>query len=150
MKSMNDTKQEMASFGNIESFDPKNPEKWIVSLASPKELSLEYDDLIKLLTDHFCPKPNIIVQRFFFNKRNQGDESVSAYVAELRKLSEDCEFMDLEDRLRDRLVCGLRNESIVKRLLSESNLTFEKALNIAICDESASADASVLQEKLRK
>ncbi|UYV67937.1 hypothetical protein LAZ67_5002548 [Cordylochernes scorpioides] len=119
------------------------------SLSSPKELSfVEYDDLIKLLTDHFCPKPNIIVQRFLFNKRNQGEESVSAYVAELRKLSEDCEFMDLEDRLRDRLVCGLRKESIVKRLLSESNLTFEKALNIAICDESASADASVLQEKI--
>ncbi|UYV72607.1 K02A2.6-like, partial [Cordylochernes scorpioides] len=161
----------------MESFDPKNPEKWIVylermiffflandivklerrkaifltligaetyaiarSLASPKELSfVEYDDLIKLLTDHFCPKPNVIVQRYHFNKRNQGTESVSAYVAELRKLSENCEFVDLEDRLRDRLVCGLRKESIVKRLLSESNLTFEKALNFAICDESASA-----------
>ncbi|UYV66609.1 K02A2.6-like [Cordylochernes scorpioides] len=169
-----------------ESFDPKNPEKWITyfermiffflandivklerrkaifltligaetyalarSLASPKELSfVEYDDLIKLVTDHFCPKPNIIVKRFLFNKRNQGDESVSAYIAELRKLSEDCEFVDLEDRLRDKLVCGLRNESLVKRLLSEKDLTFEKAMNLAICDESASADASVLQEKI--
>ncbi|UYV80200.1 K02A2.6-like, partial [Cordylochernes scorpioides] len=175
----------MANFGSIESFDPKNPEKWIVnlermiffflandivkaerrkaifltligaetyaiarSLASPKELSfVEYDYLIKLLTDHFCPKPNIIVQRFLFNKRNQGDESVSAYVAELRKLSENCEFVDLEDRLRDRLVCGLRKESIVKILLSESNLTFKKALNIAICDESASAQTPVFCKK---
>ncbi|UYV82422.1 K02A2.6-like [Cordylochernes scorpioides] len=155
----------MANFGNIESFDPKNPEKSITylermnffflandivkverrkaifltligaetyaiarSLASPS--FVEYDDLIKLLTDHF------------------GDESVSAYDAELRKLSDVCEFMDLEDRLRDRLVCGLRKESIVKRSLSESNLTFEKALNIAICDESASAGASVLQERI--
>ncbi|UYV72938.1 hypothetical protein LAZ67_10001233, partial [Cordylochernes scorpioides] len=122
------------------------------SLASPKELSLvEYDNLIKLLADHFCPKPNLIVQRLFFNKRNQGEESVSAYVAELRKLSENCEFVDLEDRLRDGLVCELRKESIVKRLLSESNLTFDKALNIAICDESASADAPVFcKKKLRK
>ncbi|UYV79636.1 K02A2.6-like, partial [Cordylochernes scorpioides] len=176
----------MANFGNIEAFDPKNPEKWITylermnffflandivkperrkaifltligaeiyalarSLASPKELSfVEYDNLIKLLTDHFSPKPNIIVQRFLFNKRNQGDESVSAYIAELRRLSEDCEFVDLDDRLRDKLVCGLRNESLVKRLLSEKDLTFEKALNLAICDESASADASMLQEKI--
>ncbi|UYV70210.1 K02A2.6-like [Cordylochernes scorpioides] len=119
------------------------------SLASPKELSfVEYDNLIKLLTDHFSPKPNIIVQRFLFNKRNQGDESVSAYIAELRRLSEDCEFVDLDDRLRDKLVCGLRNESLVKRLLSEKDLTFEKAVNLAICDESASADASMLQEKI--
>ncbi|UYV83165.1 hypothetical protein LAZ67_23000045 [Cordylochernes scorpioides] len=50
-----------------------------------------------LLTDHFCPKPNVIVQRYNFNKRNQGTESVSAYVAELRKLSENCEFIDLDE-----------------------------------------------------
>ncbi|UYV70463.1 K02A2.6-like, partial [Cordylochernes scorpioides] len=119
------------------------------SLASPKELSfVEYDDLIKLLTDHFCPRPNVIVQRYHFNKGNQGTESVSAYVAQLRKLSENCEFVDLDDRLRDQLVCGLRNESLVKRLLSEKDLTFEKAVNLAICDESASADASMLQEKI--
>ncbi|UYV78128.1 hypothetical protein LAZ67_16000203, partial [Cordylochernes scorpioides] len=101
-----------------------------------------------LLTGHFCPKPNVIVQRYHFNKRNQGTESVSAYVAELRKLSENCEFIDLDDRLRDRLVCGLRNEFLVKRLLSEKDLTFEKAVNLALCDESASTDASILQEKM--
>ncbi|UYV78632.1 K02A2.6-like, partial [Cordylochernes scorpioides] len=45
-----------------------------------------------------------------------------------------------------RLVCGLRKESLVKRLLSEAALTLEKAINIALCDESASANASVLME----
>ncbi|UYV70680.1 K02A2.6-like, partial [Cordylochernes scorpioides] len=119
------------------------------SLAAPKPLNdIDYSELIKLLTGHFCPKPNVIVQRYHFNKRNQSTESVSAYVAELRKLSENCEFIDLDDRLRDRLVCGLRNEFLVKRLLSEKDLTFEKAVNLALCDESASADASILQEKM--
>ncbi|UYV83354.1 K02A2.6-like, partial [Cordylochernes scorpioides] len=119
------------------------------SLAAPKPLNdIDYSELIKLLTGHFCPKPNVIVQRYHFNKRNQGTESVSAYVAELRKLSENCEFIDLDDRLRNRLVCGLRNEFLVKRLLSEKDLTFEKAVNLALCDESASADASILQEKM--
>ncbi|UYV83329.1 K02A2.6-like [Cordylochernes scorpioides] len=88
----------------------------------------------------------VIVQRFHFNKHNQGNESIASYIAELRILSENCEFVDLDDRLRDRLVCGLIKESLVKRLLSEAALTFEKAINIALCDESASANASVLME----
>ncbi|UYV82261.1 hypothetical protein LAZ67_21001490 [Cordylochernes scorpioides] len=71
------------------------------SLAAPKSLNeIDFSELIKLLTDHFCPKPQVIVQRYHFNKKNQGLESVSAYVAELRKLSENCEFVDLDDRLR--------------------------------------------------
>ncbi|UYV70064.1 hypothetical protein LAZ67_7001689 [Cordylochernes scorpioides] len=119
------------------------------SLAAPKPLNdIVYSELVKLLTDHFCPKPNVIVQIYHFNKRNQGTESVSVYVAELRKLSENCEFIDLDHRLRDRLVCGLRNESLIKILLSEKDLTFEKAVNLALCDESASTDASILQEKI--
>ncbi|UYV73123.1 hypothetical protein LAZ67_10001885 [Cordylochernes scorpioides] len=40
----------------------------------------------------------------------------------------------------------LKKESLVKRLLSEKDLTFEKAMDIALCDESASANASVLME----
>ncbi|UYV64514.1 hypothetical protein LAZ67_3001065 [Cordylochernes scorpioides] len=67
---------------------------------------------------------------------------------ELRKLSENCEFIDLDDRLRDRPVCGLRNETWVKRLLSDRDLTFKKAVNLAPCDQSASVDASILKERM--
>lgn len=42
------------------------------------------------------------------------------FVAALHKLAEHCEFGDvLNDSLRDRLVCGLRNEAIQKKLLTE-------------------------------
>ncbi|UYV79053.1 hypothetical protein LAZ67_17000926 [Cordylochernes scorpioides] len=117
------------------------------SLAAPKDLAhVDYEEILNILTGHFCPKPNVIVQRYHFNKHNQGNESIASYVAELRRLSENCEFIDLDDRLRDRLVCGLRKVSLVKRLLSETVLTLEKAINIALCDESASANASVLME----
>ncbi|UYV75399.1 K02A2.6-like [Cordylochernes scorpioides] len=117
------------------------------SLAAPKDLArVNYEEIVNILTGHFCPRPNLIVQRYHFNKHNQGNEPIATYIAELRRLSENCEFVDLDDRLRDRLVCGLKKESLVKRLLSEKDLTFEKAMDIALCDESASANASVLME----
>ena len=59
-------------------------------------------------------------------------ETITEYVAELRRLAATCEFGEfLNDALRDRLVCGQRNESVQKRLLSEANLTFSKALKLA-------------------
>ncbi|UYV81191.1 hypothetical protein LAZ67_20000276 [Cordylochernes scorpioides] len=84
---------------------------------------VDSNKILNILTGHFCPKPNVIVQRYHFNKHNQGNEPIATYIAELRRLSENCEFVDLDDRLRDRLVCGLRKESLVKRLLSEAALT---------------------------
>ena len=54
------------------------------------------------------------------------------YVAALRKLAERCEYGgNLEEMLWDRLVCGLTNDLIQRRLLTDTTLDFDKALNIA-------------------
>ena len=60
------------------------------------------------------------------------EESVSTFIVELRKLSEFRNFRDmLDDMLCNRLVCGINHPGIQKRLLSESDLTLEKALEIS-------------------
>lgn len=57
---------------------------------------------------------------------------MAAFVAELRQLSEHCEFgAVLEDMLRDRLVCGINDDGIQRRLLGEVTLTFKRALEVA-------------------
>ena len=69
------------------------------------------------------------------------------YVAELHSLTEHCNFgSTLNTMLRDRLVCGVNNDSIQKRLLSESALTFEDALKIATSMESATRNALQTRE----
>ena len=58
------------------------------------------------------PCQNIIAKRFKFNScvRN-ANQSVSMFVAELRKLTEYCEYGEsLNDMLRERLVCGINHE----------------------------------------
>ena len=95
------------------------------------------------------PKPLIIAERYRFYKRDQKEgESVNEYVAQLRKLSKYCEFNAfLNDALRDKIFCGVRNVHMQKRLLSESELTLTKVkLEISVAMETAAKDASELQD----
>ena len=109
--------------------------------------TISYKDLVALLTSHFDPKPSSIVQRFkFYNRSRQKGESIATYVAALRALSEHCEYGDsLKLMLRDRLICGINHEGIQRRLLSEKNLTFNNALEIALAMEAATKDTKDLQ-----
>ena len=95
----------------------------LVTPEDPKDNS--YEDLAKLLQNHFMPKPSTIVQRFRFNARSQQPgETIAMFLAELRHLSEHCEFgITLDEMLRDRLVCVVRDIRIQRRLLVEPKLT---------------------------
>ena len=106
-----------------------------------------YDQLETALREHFEPKRLVVVERFQFNRRNQGNgESVLEYVAEIKRLAGTCTFGEfLTEALRDRFVCGLTNESIQRRLLSEANLDFEKAVQIARGMETAQKNSQVVQ-----
>ena len=104
------------------------------SLTAPdKPQDKSYEQLVTILKAHFEPKPLLIAERFHFYRRNQAiGESLAQFVAGLRRLATHCEFGDqLNDALRDHFVCGLRSESIQKRLLSEQALTFTRALDQA-------------------
>lgn len=83
---------------------------------------MTFDDLINNLTDHLSPRPSEIVERFRFDKREQTlGETVAVYIAELPRLAIHC-----DKTLKDRFVCGLKQEHIKKKLLVEPNLTLEK------------------------
>lgn len=111
-----------------------------------KPISKSYDDIVAILAAHFSPKPLVIAERFRFHKRNQEEgESVAVFVAALRRLAEHCEFgAALNDTIRDRLVCGMRSEAAQKRLLTESALTLDKAMEISVSMELAARDAHQL------
>ena len=120
------------------------------SLTAPlKPSEKSYEEIVEILRAHLSPKPLVIAERFRFHKRDQrDDETIGAFVADIRKLSHHCEFGEtLDASLRDRLVCGLRNELIQKRLLSEADLTFTRAIAIAVAMETAAKDASELQHQ---
>ena len=90
----------------------------------------------------------VIAERFRFHKRNQrSGESISEYCIAIQKLSEHCDFgTTLNTALRDRLVCGLANEYIQRKLLADADLTYDQAKAIALAAETATKDS----EELRK
>ena len=117
----------------------------LVSPVKPAEKSL--NELMDALRGHFEPKKLVTAARFQFHQRQQqAGESVSTYLAELRKMAVPCEFGDsLSECLKDRLVCGLRNEAHQKRLLSEPELTLDKAQAICQSLETAELNAQTLR-----
>ena len=120
------------------------------NLLAPVVPSEKYDELVATMKGHLNPKSIVIAERLKFHHRNQReDETVSQYMAELRKLSEHCDFRDyLEEALRDRLVCGLRSKAIQRRLLLE-NLTLSTAYDLTHGLETASRRARELQASMK-
>jgi hypothetical protein len=119
------------------------------SLCAPdKVASKSYAQICELLDGHFNPRPSEIVQRFHFHNRVQrAGESVSEFLAELRKLSEHCNFgTSLEDLLRDRLVCGIADSQTRNLLLREPTLTLKSAKDIALAAESAARNCRLLSD----
>ena len=116
----------------------------LVSPELPKDKS--YDDLVGLLKKHFDPEPIVIAERFHFYQRNQKPgESIADYLAVLRRLASRCQFGNfLSEALRDKLVCGMHSESILKVLLTKANLTLEKAMEISQAMEAAAVQSKEL------
>ena len=80
-------------------------------------------------------------------RNHQQGESMATFIAELRHLTRYCSFGDsLKEMLCDRLVCGIENGPIQRRLLAEPSLTLDNAIEIAIAMESADHNARDLQK----
>ena len=122
----------------------------LVAPAKPGEKT--YKELVDALTAHLAPKPLVIAERFRFHKRVQKEgESIKVYAASLQKLAEHCAFgQSLADTLRDRLVCGMRNEKVQQRLLTMGDLTFRKAVEEAEMAERASKDVVEFHESVHE
>ena len=114
--------------------------------------SSKFEELVEIISAHYDSKSSFIVQRLkFYNRVRASGESIAAFVASLGKIAEHCEYKDsLKDMLRDRLVCGVNHDGIQQKLLAEKNLTYDKALEIALTMETAEQGTKYLkaQDKL--
>ncbi len=66
-------------------------------------------------------------------------------MASLRKFSEHhCKYEAiLDDMLRDRLVCGVRDRRIQQRLLAETDITLQRAMELALaCSRGSNSQLS--------
>ena len=108
--------------------------KLLSSLLAPaKPGDKLYTTLVDKLSEHFTPAPSEIVERFKFHTRFcKPGESITAFVSKLRYIAKSCNLGDtLETMLRDHIVCGINDTIIQHCLLSEKELSFKTALELA-------------------
>ena len=101
--------------------------------------SKTFDELVAVLSDHFEPPPSETVESLkFFRRVRHAGESVSTFIAELRRMAKYCNFGTFLDRmLRDRIICGIECEDIQVKLISEPSLTLSRAVEIAVAMDAA-------------
>ncbi|XP_076049435.1 uncharacterized protein LOC143030158 [Oratosquilla oratoria] len=116
----------------------------LLSPAKPEESAL--DKVLDTLRAHFKPTPVLIYECYkFYSRAQKSNESVKDFVAALKALAHTCEFGTmLSQMLRDRFVMGLASDKIQQVLLTESELTFEKAISMATARETALKDVQAM------
>lgn len=94
------------------------------------------DDIFGKLKEKIVPVDYIVYARYEFQTTNQGDETFDDYLLKLQKLLKSANYEKSknslnDDILRDRIVVGVKNVELRRKLLKISELTLAKA--IAIC-----------------
>ena len=121
--------------------------KLIKTLVAPAAVTdVTFDEIAALVQTHYQPKPSVIMRRFRFNTciRHPG-ENITAFIARLRDLAAHCEYGDnTVELIRDRIVCGIRDDALQRSLLSVPKLTFDKACELTLLHESAEQNSKVL------
>ena len=92
--------------------------------------------LVEAFRNYCEGKDNITVVRYRFNSYNQVNESMETYIRELRNRITHCEYGVLEDSLlRDRLVCGVKDNELRSRLLQTPCLTLTQCIEMCRLNE---------------
>ncbi|UYV82346.1 K02A2.6-like, partial [Cordylochernes scorpioides] len=88
--------------------------------------------IIEALDNHFTPQKNVIYERYIFNTSNQEEnEGIDSYTNRLRGLASSCEYDILtEELIRDRIVLGIKDNRVRKKLLMEPKLNLSLAIDI--------------------
>ncbi|XP_049886982.1 uncharacterized protein LOC126381553 [Pectinophora gossypiella] len=122
----------------------------LVNLASPKKpKDLTFTEADDLMRKHLQPSPSALAERYRFRQRRQNvEENIAGYVAELKRLARNCKFgSSLSENLRDQFVCGMRSEVIRQRLFAEDDdLSFSNAVTVASSLEAAERDAAAVEQ----
>ena len=130
---VNDIKTDNKQRAVLLSFCGPSTYQLIRSVVSPaKPTKKKFHKIVQLMNEYYFPRLSVMMQHFSFNSRSRKrGKSVATFVADLRRLSEHCDFCkSLGEMLCDRLICGINDDRMQRRLLAESGLTFKKVYEL--------------------
>ncbi|XP_062715960.1 uncharacterized protein LOC134291782 [Aedes albopictus] len=112
-----------------------------VKLIFPKkEVSeIPYDEMIKKLKARLDKVEPALMNRYeFYNRLQRSNESAENFVLAVKLLAENCNFREFKDEaIRDRLIIGLRDKELRKKLLMDDEVNLETVEKTIISSEKA-------------
>ncbi|CAL8106073.1 unnamed protein product [Orchesella dallaii] len=120
------------------------------NMFSPRKLDeVSLDEMLSALERYHKPPPKALAERFkFAQRKQQPGETVSQYLAELRKLAQDCKFTEeaLQERLRDQLILGPASEKAQCHIFTlDDDIALDEVVRVATARETAQARTAVLR-----
>ena len=110
--------------------------------------SRDYTFVIGKFDEHFRPERNVIHKRAMFHQRSQhSGESAEAYIRNLYEMAECCDLGTAKDNcIRDRLVIGVHDKSLSKRLQLKEELTLAECVKMVRQSEVIQDQLSIQNE----
>lgn len=109
--------------------------KLATDLSLPKDVvDVPYIDLLSLLDNHFTPKRVGFGERHnFYAAAQEAGETHSQWAARLRGLTAKCEFLNVEEALRDKFIMGMQPGREKEKLYTKelAGLTLAKVVEMA-------------------
>lgn len=94
-----------------------------------------FEKVVEAFDKYFQPKKNVLRLRRAFHERNQEEENLESFLRHLYVLSENCEFANRDEAIRDRFVSGLKDKDLAQKLeilyMSKSSLTLQELVDYA-------------------
>ena len=99
----------------------------------------DIDTVLKKFEEYCVGSTNETYEAFKFNCRHQAaGESIEEFVADLRRLIKTCNYGPLENRLlRDKIVLGVRDETLRSKLLEVRQLTLTGCIDVCRAHETS-------------
>ena len=97
---------------------------------------------------YIVPEKNLTYSRFkFLTYRQEEGQSFKSFFTDLKKFVSDCELDHFKELLiRDMIIIGLHDKKLQERLLSEMNLTLDRAVEICQTIELTRSYAKAIQQ----
>ncbi|XP_064629303.1 uncharacterized protein K02A2.6-like [Lineus longissimus] len=107
-----------------------------------------YGKAVRTLDAHFLPKVNEPFERHVFRGITQkDDETVDQFVSKLKNQAALCNFANQDIDIRDQVIEKCRSAKLKRKLLEQTDLTLNRALEIARVQESVNSQMAALSLK---
>ena len=101
----------------------------------------------KKFEEYCAPFKNLVVERFNFNSVTQGEgETFESFLSRLQTKASTCEFGSLQESLiRDRIIYGIQDKGLQRRLVRETNILLDDCIKYCIATEQSDRQVKLLQ-----